>query len=92
MIEEVKKYQKGAATMLNDNDSSWVAQRMIESINVIEAEKLRPTMLYKPRVYQDGSMWCALLGNSLQEGVVGFGKSPELATREFDRTWYGATK
>ena len=26
-------------------------------------------------VFQDGDMWCALVGKNLQEGIAGFGKT-----------------
>jgi len=65
---------------------------MYDSINIIEAERLRPTVLYKPRLYPDGDKWCALLGENIQEGIAGFGKSPDLATREFDKAWYEEIK
>jgi len=77
--------------MLNDNDSSWVAQRMIDSINIRESEALRPSVIFHPRLFLDGNMWCALLGDNIQEGVCGFGKSPDTAMREFDKEWYDPT-
>lgn len=47
----------------------------------------RPSYLLKPRLSIDGNMWCALYGDNLQDGVVGFGKSPELAYQDFDNRW-----
>ncbi|MFA6364225.1 hypothetical protein [Methanoregula sp.] len=51
-------------------------------------ERLRPFMMLKPTVSIDGDMWCCLYGENLQGGVAGFGKSPDLASRDFDRAWY----
>ena len=31
------------------------------------------------RIFPDGNMWCALIGPDLQEGVAGFGTTPEQA-------------
>lgn len=31
------------------------------------------------RIFPDGDMWCALIGPDLQEGVAGFGTTPEKA-------------
>ena len=31
------------------------------------------------RIFPDGDMWCALIGPDLQEGVAGFGTTPEQA-------------
>jgi hypothetical protein len=41
----------------------------------------------RPRLSIDGNQWCALFGDNLQDGVAGFGKSPELAYADFDRAW-----
>lgn len=51
-------------------------------------ERMRPFMLLKPKLSKDGDMWCCLYGEDIQEGVAGFGKSPDLASRDFDRAWY----
>jgi len=47
----------------------------------------RPSYLYKPTLSIDGDQWCALFGNNIQDGVCGFGKSPELAYLNFDKEW-----
>ena len=44
-------------------------------------------VMMRPRVYPDGDKWCALYGDNLQEGVAGFGKTPEGAALDFDRNW-----
>ena len=50
-------------------------------------ELRRPSVQFRPRVALDGNMWIALYGENLQEGVVGVGKTPELACLDFDKTW-----
>ena len=52
---------------------------------------LRPSVIYKPRLFIDGNQWCALYGENLQEGVAGFGKSPSLAMSDFDLNWFCRT-
>ena len=47
----------------------------------------RPCVLYKPRLIIDGNRWCALYGDNLQDGVAGFGDSPEAAMWAFDQEW-----
>ena len=47
----------------------------------------RPCVLWKPRLFIDGNQWCALFGENIQEGVVGFGDSPESAMWAFDAAW-----
>ena len=46
-----------------------------------------PSNLYKPTLKSDGTQWCALLGENLQEGVSGFGDTPHSAMRAFDKAW-----
>lgn len=53
-------------------------------------ELRRPCIQFRPRIFRDGNQWCALYGDNLQDGVAGFGDSPELAMWDFDRAW--ATK
>jgi len=51
-------------------------------------EHMRPVIVWRPRIFQDGGLWCALLGENIQVGVVGFGASPDEAAREFDKAWF----
>ena len=51
------------------------------------AAQERPCVLWKPSLFRDGNQWCALLGENIQEGVVGFGDSPDAAMWAFDEAW-----
>lgn len=42
-----------------------------------------PRITISPRLFKDGNMWCALLGNNVQDGIVGFGESPYKALMAF---------
>ncbi len=50
-------------------------------------EVTRPSFLYRPALSIDGDKWCALYGLNLQDGVAGFGDSPDEAYRDFDKQW-----
>lgn len=50
-------------------------------------EERRPFIQLRPRLFIDGDQWCALYGENLQDGVAGFGKSPDLASWDFDANW-----
>jgi hypothetical protein len=50
-------------------------------------EQIRPFMLLRPSISVDGDQWCALYGENLQDGVAGFGDSPESAAKAFDAAW-----
>lgn len=47
-----------------------------------------PSAIYRPKISIDGNKWCALYGDNLQDGVAGFGDSPELAMRDFNANWH----
>ena len=51
------------------------------------AAQERPCVLWKPRLFRDGNQWCALFGENIQDGVVGFGDSPDAAMWAFDEAW-----
>lgn len=48
-----------------------------------------PSAIYRPRVFKDGNMWCALYGVDLQDGVSGFGDTPAAAVADFNACWNG---
>ncbi len=56
------------------------------------AQYERPSALYKPKLSVDGNQWCALYGDNLQDGVAGFGDSPEDAMWNFDKAWRASLK
>lgn len=72
--------------MMNDVDQLRYETAIIERESVIALS--RPFVLYKPRLFPDGNQWCALLGEDLQSGVVGFGDSPNDASNAFDKAWF----
>ena len=47
----------------------------------------RPCVIWKPSLRRDGDKWCALFGENLQDGVAGFGDSPDAAMWAFDQAW-----
>lgn len=63
-----------------------VVSGMCESI---EQEATRPSVLMRPSLSIDGNQYCALYGDNLQDGVAGFGDTPEAAMRSFDLAWIG---
>ncbi len=49
-----------------------------------------PSVVWKPRLFIDGNQWCALYGENIQDGVVGFGDTPDKAMWNFDFNWHVA--
>ena len=56
-----------------------------------ECDLRRPSMMLRPKLFLDGNQWCALFGENVQDGVAGFGSSPERAYADFDRNWLWST-
>ena len=78
--------------MLNDNESAFVRMHMMESMQTVENEMTRPSVLFRPQVIADGDMWCAIYKSvetdDLQTGVAAFGATPDEAVRNFDTAWW----
>ena len=50
-------------------------------------ETVRPSVLFKPTLSQDGDKWCLLLGKDLATGFAAFGSTPNEAALNFDYEW-----
>lgn len=70
-------------------DGSWglFLRDLYEICKTVQIKYLLPSAIYKPKIYRDGNMWCALYGTDLQNGIAGFGKSPEKAVEAFNNNW-----
>lgn len=53
--------------------------------------KMRPSVIWRPSIAQDGQQWRVLYGENLQDGVAGYGETPEKAMADFDKNWKTAT-
>lgn len=72
---------------MREANISWEVERVAIRIMDAVAEYDRPSTVYKPKLFLEGTEWCALYGEDLQNGVAGFGKSPEEAFLSFDSSW-----
>jgi hypothetical protein len=67
----------------------------ISNLKYAEAlERTRPFHMLQPhtRIFLygnpgSGRMWCILYGENLQDGVAGFGETPDKASYDFDKNW-----
>ena len=69
-------------------EESRACTEHLEREKSLTVELLRPFRLMKTRIFADGNEWCVLYGENLQDGVSGFGSSPEEASRNFDLAWH----
>lgn len=87
----------GAAVRDAMPDISWQVEH-VKSAIVAAAdewcaagrEHARPASRMRPVLSADGNQWCMLYGSNLQEGVAGFGDTPEAAATAFDKAWLSA--
>ena len=79
-------------SVLRPEDSGYIAGTTAQLLADAQAtcieEWTRPSVVWRPQLSIDGNKWCALYGNNLQDGVVGFGDSPDAAMRDFDKSWH----
>lgn len=69
-------------------DMSYPRAMAQEQIAAVGYEMMRPSVLFRPEIFPDGTMWCALLGADLQVGIAGFGETPAAACAEFDKAFW----
>lgn len=63
-----------------------------QEITAVSYEMQRPSVLFRPRIFPDGNMWCTLFGEDLMVGISGFGETPAEACAAFDLAfWRGKT-
>lgn len=70
------------------NDISHAIEMIRNDFQNVAYEMQRPSILHKPVLSLDGDEYCVLLGDNLQEGVAGFGKSPAKAFEDFDKNFF----
>jgi hypothetical protein len=54
---------------------------------LIQIEEYNLVSLLKPKIYIDGNQWCVLYGENIQDGVAGFGDSPQNAIYDFNKAF-----
>lgn len=69
-------------------DAACILQRAANDYQFAAMEMGRPSAIYHPSLVRDGNKWSALYGPDIQQGVCGFGDSPNEAMMDFDREWH----
>jgi hypothetical protein len=49
-------------------------------------------MTLNPKLFIDGTNWCALYGENLMEGIAGFGPTPSAALADFEMQMHRPSK
>lgn len=74
-------------TALQNQHTAEILTAAAETEHQTAINRSMPSVLWRPRIFRDGNKWCALYGENLQDGVAGFGDSPEAAMSAFDLAW-----
>ncbi len=64
-------------------DAYLARMAIVEACGFLAAPHVR----MRPRVFPDGTQWCAIYGDDLMNGVAGFGTTPADACAAFDKAW-----
>lgn len=72
-------------------DFSYIGALVQQEVTCVGYQMTRPFTVLRPKIYPDGNQWCALYGDNLQDGVCGFGDTPEAAAAAFDKAWNSQT-
>lgn len=70
---------------------SYIAQHVQQEVYRVSEAMTAPHVLMRPALALDGTMWCALYGENLMDGVAGFGETPAKAMAEFDAAWLNSS-
>lgn len=67
---------------------SYLHHYIQQEVYAVSHSMQAPHVLMRPSIILDGTMWCALYGEDLMNGVAGFGETPEKAMAAFDKAWF----
>jgi hypothetical protein len=60
----------------------------VEEARIIETAEMNLVTIFGAKSTIDGDQYCWLVGDNLQDGGAGFGKSPYLAALDFNKNFY----
>lgn len=75
---------------LRDANISHYADMASRSIQDAASAYGVPSAIMRPALTRHGTMWMALYGENLMDGVAGFGETPAKAMADFDVQWFTA--
>ncbi len=78
--------------MLEQDLGTWIMaiNAYLDGRAQVMAALERPSSRLRPALSIDGNKWMAMYGLDLQQGVGGFGDTPEEAMLDFDKNWLNA--
>src|SRR6202035_4414662 len=79
---EMKKHNRFSSNGADVLDSTMVAMERME--RYCDAHPGSPSAARRPRLFLRSHLWIALMGPSVEEGIVGIGPTVEAALHAFD--------
>jgi hypothetical protein len=83
MLNNILRYEQ-------QNELAGILGQWALNLEKASLEALTPHSRMKPKLSKYGTKWSALYGDNIQEGVCGFGDTPEQAMIQFDIEWLNA--
>lgn len=77
--------QELAIVQRYNHDKDYTHQSEMNAL--VEAEEMNLVAILKPKIFRDGDQWCVLYGETVQEGVCGFGDTPRKAIFDFNKSF-----
>lgn len=69
-------------------DCTCIADVEAAQARLLAAElQCQPHVYLKPDLCKDGDMWSVLYGPDVQQGVCGYGETPQKTMEDFDNNW-----
>lgn len=83
--------------MLNERESNLLLNQLLHNEQFIHQSKM--ALIYNEealmiiqrlgaKIFKDGNQYCCLYGDTIQDGICGFGDSPMLAAIEFRKEFF----
>jgi hypothetical protein len=69
-------------------DTWAIVQAFQSAASDVATQLTRPSIMLRLIPAKDGNQWCVLYGENLQEGIAGFGDTPDKAMTAFDVAWH----
>jgi hypothetical protein len=60
----------------------------VDEARIIQTAEMNLVIIFGAKLTVDGDQYCWLVGDNLQDGVAGFGKSPYLAALDFNLNFH----
>ena len=92
-VRSIRRMKKNYAQLLRRQGLTDYGTVAMEQMELYSLEHPRsPSAMRRPRLFIRGELWIALLGPSVEEGIIGIGQTVAAALRGFDAQYLAALR